>query len=47
VTIAIRSSWRVAQGRRSRTFFSSSAKKLSMAASSPAAPTLPIDPIML
>ncbi|MDQ0808560.1 hypothetical protein QFZ63_000274 [Streptomyces sp. B3I7] len=36
VPIAIRSSWRVAQARRSRTFFRSSTKKLSMAALSPA-----------
>lgn len=44
VTIAIRSSWRVAQERRLRTFFCSSEKELSIAALSPAAPTPPIDP---
>jgi hypothetical protein len=44
VTIAIRRSSRVAQGWRFRTFFYSRLKKDSMAALSPAAPTLPIDP---
>ena len=47
MTIAIRSCSRVSQRRRSRTFFCSRLKKLSMAALSPAAPTRPIDPTML
>src|SRR3954452_24189580 len=41
----MRSSWRAAQERRSSTFFCSKAKKDSMAALSPAAPTRPIDPV--
>ena len=47
MTIAIRSSSRVRHERRSRMFFWSRLKKLSMAALSPAAPTRPIDPTML
>ena len=44
VTIARRSSSRVAQRWRSRTFFCSSAKNDSIAALSPQAPTRPIEP---
>jgi hypothetical protein len=44
--MAILSSLRVAQRRRSRTFFCSRLKKLSMAALSPAAPTRPMEPTM-
>lgn len=42
--IAIRSSWRVVQRCRSRTWFCSCPKKLSIAALSPAESTLRIDP---
>ncbi len=46
MTIAIRSSSRVSQPRRSRTFFCSRLKKLYMAALSPAPPTRPIEQTM-
>jgi hypothetical protein len=44
--MAILSSSRVAQRRRSSTFFYSRLKRLSMAALSPAAPTRPMEPTM-
>lgn len=46
VTVAMRSSSRVAQARRARTFSCSRLKNDSVAALSPAAPTRPIDPII-